>query len=109
MPPAQCSFTVCTPSPGTDDYAAMQSRIWVDNPHDLHDCMHPLTPTKLPLKEFFHHYAAQIREAGTRNPLRVQRRPVHPADVLRLVRAELNYGRAFERGYRDFPREMWQG
>jgi radical SAM superfamily enzyme YgiQ (UPF0313 family) len=107
MPPAQCSFTVCTPSPGTDDYQAIRSRIWVDNPHELHDCMHPLTPTRLPLKEFFHHYAQQIRAAGTRNPLRVQQRPVHPADIPRLVHAELAYGRAFARGYRDFPKELW--
>lgn len=108
MPPAQCSFTVCTPSPGTDDYQAMLPRIWVDNPHDLHDCMHPLTPTRLPLKDFFHHYATQVREAGCRNPLRVQQRPVHPADIPRLARAELAYPRAFARGYRDFPARMWR-
>lgn len=108
IPPAQFSFTVCTPSPGTDDYQAMLPRIWVDNPHDLHDCMHPLTPTRLPLKEFFHHYAAQIREAGARNPLRVQQHPLHPADIPHLVHAELAYPRAFARGYRDFPTPMWR-
>lgn len=107
MPPAQSSFTVCTPSPGTDDYEAMEDRIWVDNPHDLHDCMHPLTPTKLPLKEFFRRYAKQIRDAGSRNPLRVQRRPVKVSEMPRLAWAGMTYGRAFESAYRDFPREMW--
>jgi len=107
MPPAQCSFTVCTPSPGTDDYATMQDRIWVDKPHDLHDGMHPLTPTKLPLKTFFRKYAEQIRIGETRHPLRVQRRPVKISEMPRLFGAGLRYGRAFERAYRDFPREMW--
>ena len=107
MPPAQTSFTVCTPSPGTDDYATMEDRIWVDNPHDLHDCMHPLTPTKLPLKKFFRKYAEQIRDAGARHPLRVQRRPVRIPEIPRLAWAGVTYGRAFESAYRDFPREMW--
>jgi radical SAM superfamily enzyme YgiQ (UPF0313 family) len=108
MPPAQCSFTVCTPSPGTDDYQSMRGRICVDNPHDLHDCMHPIVPTSLPLKTFFGEYGRQIREAGKRNPLRVQQRPVHIGDVPRLINAETRYWRAFSKAYKDFPREMWE-
>lgn len=52
MPPAQCSFTVRTPSPGTADYRDMRPWMWVERPYDLHDCMHPLTPTELPLRRF---------------------------------------------------------
>ena len=107
MPPSQCSFTVCTPSPGTDDYKAMESRIWVKNPHDLHDCMHPLTPTRLPLKEFCSLYARQIDEAASKNPLRIQRRPVPLRDLVRVGYATYKYGRAFRDLYRDFPREQW--
>mgnify|MGYP001588088662 CR=1 FL=1 len=62
LPPVQCSLTICTPSPGTPDYAALKPRIWVPNPYDLHDAMHPLTPTRLPLKEFAALYARQAAE-----------------------------------------------
>lgn len=107
MPPAQYSITVCTPSPGTSDYAAMQSRIWVDHPHDLHDCMHPLTPTRLPLKEFCELYARQLAEAGTKNPRRVVRRPIPFKDMARSAYATTLYARAFRDLYRDYPRELW--
>ena len=107
MPPAQCSITVCTPSPGTDDYAAMESRIWVENPHDLHDCMHPLTPTRLPLKEFCDLYAGVIEEAGARNPRRVARQPIPLADMARSAVATLRYARAFRNLYQDYPKELW--
>lgn len=107
MPPAQFSFTVCTPSPGTDDYREMRPRIWTGRPFDLHDCMHPLTPTRLTLRRFCRLYAEQVREAGTRNPRRAARKPVHPADMTRIIRAQYSYERAFENLYRDYPRELW--
>jgi hopanoid C-3 methylase len=107
MPPAQFSFTICTPSPGTDDYEEIRPRIWTDTPFDLHDCMHPLTPTRLPLRRFCKLYAQQIREASTKNPRRADRRPIHPADVPRLIRAQYSYERAFENVYRDYPQELW--
>lgn len=107
MPPAQFSITVCTPSPGTDDYDSIKPRIWSQRPFDLHDCMHPLTPTRLPLRRFAHLYADQIRRAGDKNPRRADRRPLHPFDMPRLVRAQLSYETAYENLYRDYPRELW--
>ncbi len=107
MPPAQFSFTVCTPSPGTDDYETILPKIWTPAAFDLHDCMHPLTPTRVPLRRFCKLYAEQVREAGTKNPRRAGRRPIHPADMPRLVRAQYSYERAFQNVYRDYPRELW--
>jgi radical SAM superfamily enzyme YgiQ (UPF0313 family) len=108
MPPAQFSITVCTPSPATDDYEASRPDMWVDDPFALHDCMHPLTPTKLPLRRFSQLYARQIHEAGLKNPRRADRRPIHPLEVPRLVRAQYGYEHAFVEMYRDFPRELWE-
>lgn len=107
MPPAQFSFTVCTPSPGTDDYEAIRPKLWTDAPYDIHDCMHPLTPTRLPLKRFSALYARQIHEASTKNPRRADRRPLHPLDMPRVVIAQAAYERAYENLYRDYPRELW--
>ena len=103
MPPAQFSFTVCTPSPGTDAYDAMRSHIWVDQPFALHDAMHPLLPTKLPLREFARQYALTVAAAGRRNPMRIRATPRQPFDLLRILYAEFFYIRAFRRIHRDFP------
>jgi hopanoid C-3 methylase len=107
MPPAQFSFTVCTPSPGTDDYARVEKELWTDRPYELHDCMHPLTPTRLSLRRFSALYARQVREAGRKNPRRAANCPVHPAEMIRVVRAQLGWERAFARTYADYPRDLW--
>jgi len=107
MPPAQCSFTVCTPSPGTCDYEAMRPHLWVDNPFDLHDCMHPLTATSLPLREYARRFAEQAAEGVAKTPMRSARRPAPPGDLLRVGVAARRYRRAFARLYRDYPRALW--
>jgi radical SAM superfamily enzyme YgiQ (UPF0313 family) len=108
LPPTQCSFTVCTPSPGTPDYREMEPRIWVDNPHDLHDCMHPLTPTRLPLRRFSRLYAEQAALGTARTPMRVNRHPAPPLDLLRVWRADRRYFRGYRDLYKDYPRELWE-
>lgn len=106
MPPAQFSFTVCTPSPGTADYDAMRSNIWVDPAYALHDCMHPLLPTKLPLREFARQYALTISSASRRNPMRIRAFPRSSADLQRVLQAELDYCRAFSELHLDFPESL---
>lgn len=107
MPPAQCSVTVCTPSPGTPSYRDIETRVWVDNPHDLHDCMHPLTRTTLPLRTFCRLFAEQARLGASKTPLRAQRRPLPPQDIVRVTLASRRYYAAFASMYRDYPRELW--
>lgn len=107
LPPSLASFTVYTPSPGTPDYEQAKSAFWVDNPRDLHDCMHPLTPTRIPLKEFSRLYADQVREGVARTPLRVSRHPIPPRDMWRVWRADRAYYGGFRRIYQDYPRHLW--
>jgi radical SAM superfamily enzyme YgiQ (UPF0313 family) len=103
MPPAQFSFTVCTPSPGTADYAAMRDNIWIDKPYALHDCMHPLLPTKLPLSEFARQYALTITAASRRNPMRTRAIPRCASDLRRVIAAETSYTQALNELHLDFP------
>lgn len=107
LPPSQSSFTVCTPSPGTPDYEQVRSAFWIDNPHDLHDCMHPLTPTALPLRQFTRLFAEQAREGIARTPLRLARHPIMPRDMWRVWRADRAYYNGFRQSYRDYPRALW--
>jgi radical SAM superfamily enzyme YgiQ (UPF0313 family) len=106
LPPVQCSFTVCTPSPGTPDYQAMQPRIWVDNPHDLHDCMHPLTPTALPLREFVRSFAEQAHVALEKVPMRVNRHLAAPDQMVRVALAGRKYHEGLESIDRDYPEAL---
>lgn len=108
MPPVECGFTVYTPSPGSPEYEESKADFWVDNPHDIHDCMHPLTPTALPLPRFGKLYADLARQGAARNPVRVQRPLTRPQDLLRVVRAERNYYKAFLKIHEDYPRELWE-
>ena len=107
LPPAQCSFTVITPSPGTPDYEALSGQMWADNPFDLHDCMHPLTPTHLPLKRFADLFAIQASEGVAKTPLRQHHHPLVPTDLYRVLRAQRRYENGYRKMYQDYPRELW--
>lgn len=107
LPPCQCSFTICTPSPGTPDYEAIKDDIWVDNPYALHDCMHPLTKTTLPLRRFAELFAELATQGTRKTPLRQNHHPMVPADIWKVVRAQRAYSQGFKRMYRDYPRDLW--
>jgi hopanoid C-3 methylase len=107
LPPVQCSFTVCTPSPGSADYAGLAGRFWVDDPHALHDCMHPLTPTRLPLRRFSKLYARQVAAGIANTPVRADKRLLRPGDAIRVVAAQHRYVAGYRNLYRDYPRELW--
>ena len=107
LPPCQCSFTVCTPSPGTPDHGELSPRFWVEDSRELHDCMHPLVPTRLPLRRFCARYADQVREGIAHTPLRAERHPLRPRDIFRVVVAEQRYVASYRNLYRDYPRELW--
>lgn len=109
MPPSQCSFTCFTPIPGTDEYADYEPRFWVpkDRAYDLHDCMHPLMKTKLPLREFSARFATQVSEGIRKTPLRANHHLAPPRDMLRVWQADRRYHDGFRQLYRDYPRELW--
>ncbi|MGB5835263.1 MAG: hypothetical protein WBG92_25205 [Thiohalocapsa sp.] len=87
----------------------MQPRIWVDNPHDLHDCMHPLTPTALPLKEFVRSFAEQAHVALEKVPMRVNRHLATPREMIRVAWASRQYHEGLKGIYQDYPPELWEG
>jgi hypothetical protein len=93
--------------PRTPDYQALEGRFWIDTPHDLHDCMHPLTPTSLPLREFRRLYAEQMVEGTALTPAPIERRPLLPPDILRAFVGSRRYAHGYQKVYQDYPRELW--
>ena len=106
MPPAQVTLTVYTPSPCSPAWYDEHER-FVADPFELHDCMHPLTPTALPLREFYREFASLVWAGAGKSPLRARRSLVRPRDLARVWWAAARYSRALRRAYRDFPRELW--
>jgi len=56
MPPCEATFTVYSPAPGTDDWETHKGNFICDAIR-FYDCMHTILPTRLPLKEFYKHFA----------------------------------------------------
>ncbi len=106
MPPAQVTFTVYTPSPGSEDWYHERGN-YVCHPYELHDCMHPLTATALPLREFYRQFSLLSSTGSGRNPLRSPRTRMPLRDILKIIYAAGTYSRTLRRAYRDFPRTLW--
>ncbi len=101
MPPAQITCTVYAPSPGSPAWYEQKTR-YICHPSDLHDCMHPLTPTAIPLREFFSEFAKLSAIGSSRNPLRTNRARFPLREVLRILIVTTGYARALRRAWRDY-------
>ncbi|MFQ5590458.1 MAG: B12-binding domain-containing radical SAM protein [Phycisphaerae bacterium] len=106
MPPAQVTFTVYTPSPGSEAWYGEREK-YVCHPYELHDCMHPLTATSLPLREFYREFSMLSSAGSARNPLRSPRTRMPVRDIFKIVIAAGAYSSTLRRAYRDYPRSLW--
>lgn len=105
LPPAQVTFTVFTPSPGSAAWKDENGK-FIANPYDLHDCMHPLTKTALPLKEFYKYFCALVDIGGAKNPLRSPKAKLLPQDICRAIFAVITYSRSMKRAHLDYKGEI---
>lgn len=101
MPPAQITCTVYTPSPGSPAWHAERER-YTCHPFNLHDCMHPLTQTQMPLKEFYREFSKLSSIGSSRNPLRAQNARFPIREIFRIVLAATGYARALKNAWKDF-------
>ncbi|MEA2069459.1 MAG: radical SAM protein, partial [Verrucomicrobiota bacterium] len=101
IPPAQVTSTVFTPSPGSTAWHEEKDN-YICHPYDLHDCMHPLTKTKLPLKTFYRNFARVAEIGGKRNPLRSPQTRMRPGDIFRIIRAVSGYSSTLKNAWKDF-------
>ncbi|MFH0917537.1 MAG: radical SAM protein [Candidatus Omnitrophota bacterium] len=99
--PAEVSFTVLSPSPGTTFWRENQEKFICD-PYYYYDCMHTILPTRLPLRKFYRHFAHLTEIALRANPLRVNKIKVPFGDFIRAIVRGTKYIIALQLIYRDY-------
>ena len=103
--PAEMSFTVLSPSPGTDYWGETRARFIAPDPHAFYDCMHTLLPTRLPLRTFYRYFALLYLRGFQHNPWRANRIRVPFRDKVRLMWNGALTGKTLHRLHRDYPPE----
>lgn len=101
MPPVEATFTVYSPSPGTEDWKRHEGDFICD-PILYYDCMHTILPTRLPLKEFYRYFAQLTVRAMSRNPMRVKRCAVKLGELAKIVWMTSRYIRTQRNLWRDY-------
>ncbi len=106
MSPAETTFTVLSPSPGTQFWHEHKHRFICD-PYRFYDCMHAIIPVKMPLKLFYRHFGRLSALALRANPLRVKKVKVRFKDFWRAIIGGTRFIFCMYTLYKDYPREMW--
>ena len=99
--PAEITFTVLSPSPGTKFWSDNKDKFICD-PYRFYDCMHTILPTRLPLRRFYQHFGRLTSLALRANPLRVQHIRVPFRDFLRAIFCGTSYIFSLYSIYKDY-------
>jgi len=101
--PAEVTFTVFSPSPGTPLWEKYENDFICPDPYSFYDCFHTILPTTLPLKKFYARFA-QLYLAGAReNPWRHNSVKVPLKDFVHFIYSGIRYGIALRGIYQDYP------
>ena len=103
--PAEVTFTVLSPSPGTELFEKYRDKLICD-PFKYYDCMHTIIPTNMTLKRFYQHFGRLYSLALRSNSLRVNKIRVNNKDLLRSAFKGTKYVASLYSIYRNFPEEM---
>jgi radical SAM superfamily enzyme YgiQ (UPF0313 family) len=99
--PAEVTFTVLSPSPGTAYWNSKKAEFICD-PYRFYDCMHTILPTRLPLKRFYARFGKLTDIALRNNPLRRNRISVPWREVGRAIYRGTLYIFALHGIHRDY-------
>ena len=102
--PAEVSFTVLSPSPGTPFWHEHKHEFICD-PYRYYDCMHSVLPTRLPLKQFYRHFGRLTSLALRANPMRGSGIRVPFWEFVRAIVVGTKYIFSLQGIYRDYPPE----
>ena len=107
LTPAEVTFTVMSPPPGTPLWHQHKHEFICD-PYLFYDCMHTLLKTALPLPRFYAHFSHLYSLAMRANPLRVNRIRVPLRELGRAMYMGTKYVLAFRAIYRDYENHEYR-
>lgn len=99
--PAEVSFTVFSPSPGTELWHQHKHEFICD-PYLYYDCMHTVLPTKMEMRRFYAHFARLYSIGWRHNPLRLNKTKVPFREVFRSISNGTKYVIAMRNIYKDY-------
>jgi radical SAM superfamily enzyme YgiQ (UPF0313 family) len=105
--PAEFAFTIFSPPPGTEAFAAARDEFICEDPCLFYDCLHTILPTRLPLKRFYRYFSILYALGFARFPPRVNRVRVPLKDFVRVISGGIQFGWYIRRLYRDYDRSYW--
>ena len=105
--PAEVTFTVFSPPPGTGVWKRNRDAFICRDPHAFYDCMHTLLPTRLPLNRFYRYFSLLYLFAFQKNPWRLRKVKAPLRDMVRLFVSGAYCGYQLRRIYRDYDRKYW--
>ncbi|HUI45038.1 MAG TPA: radical SAM protein [Nitrospirota bacterium] len=106
--PAEVTFTVFSPSPGTVLWKEHKDDYIVD-PYLYYDCMHTILPTKLDLNLFYAHFAKLSRVALQANPLRVNKVKVPFREMVKIIYLGTRYIFSMRNIHKDYSSNSASG
>jgi radical SAM superfamily enzyme YgiQ (UPF0313 family) len=105
--PAEVSFTVFSPPPGTDLWKKHRADFICSDPHAFYDCMHTLLPTRVPLKMFYRYLSLLWLFSSRHNPWRMNKVKVPLWDLARFMYHGMRYGWSVRNIYKDYQGQQF--
>jgi radical SAM superfamily enzyme YgiQ (UPF0313 family) len=105
--PAEVSFTVFSPPPGTDLWNKHKHEFICEDPYAFYDCMHTILPTKVPLNLFYRYFSLLYLFGFRRNPWRSRRIKAPLRDIGRMLVEGARCGHALRTIYKEYPPSLW--
>jgi radical SAM superfamily enzyme YgiQ (UPF0313 family) len=99
--PAEFTFTVFSPSPGTELWQKHKND-FIKDPFLYYDCMHTLLPTRLPIRRFYAHFSDLYATVLRDNPLRARKTRFPFREFARILGSGFKYVMAMKNMYRDY-------
>jgi radical SAM superfamily enzyme YgiQ (UPF0313 family) len=105
--PAEISFTVFSPPPGTDLWKKHRADFICPDPHAFYDCMHTLLPTRVPLKLFYRYLSLLWLFSSRYNPWRKNKVKAPLRDLARFMYHGMRYGWSVRNIYKDYQGQQF--
>ncbi len=99
--PAEITFTVFSPSPGTELWQKHKND-FIKDPYVYYDCMHTILPTRLPIRRFYQHFSDLYAMVFKANPLRLSKIKYPLRELVTVIYRGIKYVISLKQLYREY-------